>query len=405
MELARVPIRPPARRGAVVAGAFVLVLVLAIAVSRPRWEASLFRRLPEPVLGWLAARFPNNGTLLLAYGERARTAGRLQEAASVLGQAAMLLPDSPRAASLYSLALADAGDLAAATRAFERAGGATTDEPMVAIFRARRTLAVGDPVSGLDMLRPLLARSPPDAEAWYVAGLCHLELHNTREAAAALDRAGRLQPHWAAVYRDAAQVQHRVGALEQAERLARRALQLTPQEPGASLVLARVLLDRDPEADALREAGSLLEVAAQTGWTRQSALREHGRVKLLQREWSAATWLLREACSLDPRDVSARYYLAHALRHSQPEDYAEALAEFRRVEGEVRTERFLRGAVKEEVRRFAPRQKLAGFYARTGRHAEALGVVRDYLQRVPGDRRAADLARHLEERVSLRAER
>lgn len=94
---------------------------------------------------------------------------------------------------------------------------------------------------------------PEAGEAWYHLGRCRERLSQWSESRAALERAattdaGDYPPvHWrsAALYLDA-------NLLEEAERAARRALEVAPEDPTGSIFLARVALQRDDPAEAVR---------------------------------------------------------------------------------------------------------------------------------------------------------
>src|SRR5439155_21631582 len=163
------------------------------------------------------------------------------------------------------------GDFLAAARVFDRARAIARDDPDVQTVHARFLFFTRGPIASLEALQPLLERHPEAAEAWSAEANCYVDLQNTRLAAEAVDRAIRLQPRRAAFYRDSAQIRHQVGALAGAERLAREAVRLAPEDPLSALVLAQVLLDRGASGASLAEARDLLKRARRADKTREPA--------------------------------------------------------------------------------------------------------------------------------------
>jgi tetratricopeptide (TPR) repeat protein len=390
---------PAARRrrvGRTAAWMAGLTLLAALAVVfRPAWESRALAGMPDAWVAALAEHLPDDGLAQLEAGIRARASVRLADAERHLGAASRSLRDSPAALSHYALALAERGDFISASRAFERANTLAPENADVLTVKARYFYFTKGPVASLEVLDPLLRRYPRQAEAWYTRAMCCVDLQNTRLAAEAAQRAIRIDPRWAAFYREAAQISHQVGDLPGAERMAREALRRAPQDQVAALVLARVLLDRKTTGAGLDEARALLNRVAERRGLRPAALCELGRAAALGGNWQEAARLLEQARDLDPQDAGALYHLAEAYRHLGYPLFKPILARFRQIEWEQRQERFLRGAVKEQVTVLEPRERLVEFYASLGRREDAAAVIEDYLARVPGDARALAIARRL----------
>lgn len=388
-----------ASRTVLITSALAVTAVLFWGI-KAAWESPLLSIVPDAVVSSISYRLPEDAGAQLEWGVRLRRAGKSQDAVTALGEAAQALPHSARAAGEYALALADVGDYRAAMLPWETARSLDPHAPSVRVFQARKLLASGDPLACVEELQSLLDRDPKQVEAWYVQAQGYRELHNSRAAMNALDHAMQIAPRWPLPYREAALALQGDGALGRAEPLARRALQLAPEDPRTALALAQILLDRGVAPTAVAEVESLLAKASGVGTTRQAAVRESGRLESLRERWSRAEWLLREACRLDPQDASARYHLIQVLRHSKPAECVSQLMEFQRLEEQERTERFLRGAVKEQLTTFQPRERLARFYVQSGRRERAAAVIDDYMRRVPGDARALAVRRSLQLRTS-----
>lgn len=372
-----------------------VVLVILGALTRPAWEPPLYRRSPDGAVLALAALLRDHGPLQLEAGFRMHASGRLEEAKQRFQLAATLMPDSPEANSWWAQAAADLGHFEEAARAFRSAAQVPGGGPDLELLEARYLLETQRPAEAHQRLLSLTRRQPELAHAWYTLGLSYSAVHNTREAAEAFDRARRANPRHFLYYREAARILHQAGALNRAEATARQALARAPGEAQTRLVLADILLDRGPTGERVSEVRQLLSVALRSERARPLALCALGRVALHEGQYTEARRHLAEACRLAPENLVARYHLAQALQHLRDPGHSAALAQFHRLETEERTERYLRGAVKEEVAGFGPRERLASFYAGSGRVQEAAAVVEDYLARVPEDGRARRLLHRL----------
>jgi tetratricopeptide (TPR) repeat protein len=393
------PPAPPSRktsRRVVLKLAFVVLLICFI--TRPLWEPALVPFLPDGLVSTLAGWLTSDADIQLEAGIRARDAGRLPEAVRALAAAASADPQSARIQALYASVLADGGDFEWAARVFQTAVRLDRDDPHVQTLQARYLYQTRDPLAAEAALKPVLQSRPDIADAWHLQALCRSAIGDSTGAASAIDKAIRLAPRRSDFYREAAQIRHGVGKLKEAERFARTALSINPNDSVTSLVLGRILLDRDQTQSTLVEAEQLLARAAESPANQESyriALRELGRAAYHRADCPKAVERLRSLCDKGSTDPTAHYYLAKSYRRMGDRRYHAAITRFRKLEREERTERFLRGAVKEQVGELEPRRRLATFYARQGRPKDAAEVIRDYLQHVPDHDRALQLAREL----------
>lgn len=370
-------------------------LILCLVVSRSAWEPSLLSHFSDAWVASLARSMPDDPAVQRERGVRAADALRLEEAEQALAAATELNPLDAATWARYGAVLGALGKMNEAGRALSRATTLSPEDPDVQALQARVVAQQEGPTAALALLERLLTRHPDSAEGWYVQGVAYSSIHNTQRAADALERARELSPRRAAYSRELAQIRHEVGALAEAESLARHAIRQAPVDPTAALVLARILLDRNPSSGARVEIRALLARASESGVVRASALREMGRLALLDGDPRAAIPLLQEAHGLAPQEAKTLYYLAGAYRDVHDPRAASTLSRFRTLENRQREETFLRAAVKEQVAAWPPRQRLIEFYVRHGDRDQAGDVLQDYLQRVPTDARALALGRKL----------
>ncbi|MFN3650826.1 MAG: tetratricopeptide repeat protein [Armatimonadota bacterium] len=363
------------KKSALVVGALLLVTLLVVWASRGAWEPAVARSLPDGALHRLVQAWPGSGAVQLEVGRRAWDAGRLGEAEWAMAAAVELLPADPAARAEYTLVLADRQDMRNAEAAYRELGARFPGSPHERIVEARYRLASEGPGSAAPLLRELTERAPELAEAWYLLGYCAAERGATEEALSAFRRAVRLRPRSGRYHRELGQVLHRVGQLDAAEASIRRALELAPSDDATALALAELLLDRDLSEQKLTEAESLLQSARTSETLRLAACKALGRVALARNDWDAAERAYAEAAQSNGQDPDALYGLAQALRAKRDPRYSGVLQRFRVAETTQREERYLRGALKERPNDPETRARLARFYHRLGRVAEARAVL------------------------------
>lgn len=372
-----------------------LLLGLGILGACLLFRDALLPRVPPAWIYAAAGWFPQDAPLQLEAGTRARAGCRSLDALTYLSSAAQLAPDSPRILSQYTLALAEAHQMDSVQAELQRLRTLAPGSPETRLVEARSLMEAGNPLGSIGMLQPLLSSRPELAEAWYVEGRAQDQLHDTRRAEESFTRAIRIDPRWAMFYRERAQVELQTGALAEAERDARHALELAPGDDIGALVLASVLLDGDPSPERIQEVVGILRRVPVTSSQAGAVQRQLGRAYGMLDRWKDAVPALEAAVGLTPGDPGIWYALAQAYQRTGDPRAAATLARFRGLEGEQRQERYLRAAVKEDQSGFPPRRRLVTFYLQHHRRSDAQQVLAEYLRDHPRDPRARHLAADL----------
>lgn len=141
--------------------------------------------------------------------------------------------------------------------------------PRSALGRALGASNRGDFAAAAALLDELLATSPaPSADVVLYATEAHLECASAREAAGdwagalqSLERAATLRPQWADVHQRLGRVCEHLDQPQRARDAYERALAVNPRYFAARLSLARLLMQLEDRAGALRQ----LQEAAQSG--------------------------------------------------------------------------------------------------------------------------------------------
>ncbi|MDE2604396.1 MAG: tetratricopeptide repeat protein [Burkholderiales bacterium] len=227
---------------------------------------------------------------LIAAGNTAEDAGRLQEALDLYRRAAALAPQLPAAHLNLGIAQEALGDAASARASYERVLALELDHPFGAYNLGKLDFVQGRLESAEALLRRALARKPDFPQACTVLASV-LEARGQLEAAAdAIAEAVRLQPEDGGALSLQTGILARLGRLDEAEAAAARAAALLPQDADAQAVHAFRLVDQGFAAEAMAPLRRAIELAPH-------------RFELRSRE----LFLLNLVEGVDVRDLAARH--------------------------------------------------------------------------------------------------
>jgi len=272
---------------------------------------------------------------LIAQGNRAEDAGRLEEATALYREALRLAPRYAKAHLNLGIALHAAGDDAGAVACYESALALDAANPYASYNLGRLRYERGAAPEAERLLRQALRAKPQFAEARIVLA-CALDAQAKAEAAAAeLEAALGEQPRDFGALCLYAGVQRRLGRMDAAAAALRRALAVDPASVEARATLFHVLDALGDLEGAARELEELLRL--RPDWP--EALYNYGcALKKLMRPAEAED-ALRRALAAEPRFARAYRMLgavllsqsrigeALALYRSAPEDLELASAE------------------------------------------------------------------------------
>ncbi len=227
---------------------------------------------------------PENAASQSSFGRALLGNGQSAFAVQALGNALRLRPDSPATLRLLIRAHRESGDVAAAMHAIDQLSRLPEQATATAVERAELSVAVGDREGALAAYAELRSLQPDDEEALHaqvallrqagrmgeaietyqqhldrvpgdvrtLRGLGALLVHVRREDEALpyLEQAAKLAPGDADALTAHAVVLDRTGAQEDAERLARAALAINPQQPSAAGLVMNASILRGDGADA-----------------------------------------------------------------------------------------------------------------------------------------------------------
>jgi predicted O-linked N-acetylglucosamine transferase (SPINDLY family) len=280
---------------------------------------------------------------LIAEGNRAEEAGRLEEACERYREAVRAAPDYARAHLNLGIGLEAAGAAEAATASYEAALAIDPADPFAAYNLGKLLYTRGKPAEAERLLRQALSNRDSFPEAQVVLSRVLESQGNLGAAAAALESAMRLKPDdFGALYLYAG-VLARQGRLDEAQGALKRALAIDPDNADANLALGtlllargrpgeaeaplRAVLKRDPDSmdaharlsevydargDFAAAAAELEAVLAKRpDWA--DALYNHGCVLKKQMRLAEAEGALRRALALDPAHARAARMLGSVL--------------------------------------------------------------------------------------------
>ncbi len=322
------------------------------------------------------------GRLWLALGEALRRAGDLDAADEALTEAVRLLPDDPDALNRLGILRKVQGRAGDALACYRRALAAAPGRPAIHNNLGLALLAQDRPAAALDAFDKALELRPDWPEGLVNRGAALARVGRRAEAEEAARQAVRSAPDSPAALASLAAMLsggREPERLAEAERLARRALELDSDLAGAQDTLGIVLLKRGrdeaailagrtavamaPEEPAyaehladnlarlerLAEAAGVLEDALERCPANTVLQRQLGIVRLRQGRPSEALALLEARLGAEPRDQRAIAHRAVAL---------ECLGRVAQARELLGLDRFIRAV---EFRDVAPFESLAAF--------------------------------------------
>lgn len=172
--------------------------------------------------------------------------GRVMDAAPLLEKTVQTYPKSDRAMFFLGRARLRLGDAAGAeavlSRAVELAPDSVEAQMQLGVLRLTR----GRPKSALPCFRAAIRAKPNLAEGWFNIGLCLGTEINRAESMAAFREAIRLKPNLVEAYLGLAVALRADGQNRAAAEELHRALNLQPEEPLRSKLLAQLKLTGEP---------------------------------------------------------------------------------------------------------------------------------------------------------------
>lgn len=246
---------------------------------------------------------------LIAQGNSAENAGRLQEASALYREAVHIAPRYARAHLNLGIALQALGEDAAAVQCYENALALESANPYASYNLGRLRYALGASSEAERLLRQALRSKPEFPEARIVLA-CALDAQGKPgEAAAEFEAALRASPRDFGALLLYASVLHRVGRLADAAAALRRALAADPTSVEAHAALSHVLDAQGDTEGAARELEAVLRL--RPGWA--EALYNYGCVlKKLERPADAED-AFRRALAAEPGFTRAYRMLGGVL--------------------------------------------------------------------------------------------
>lgn len=265
--------------------------------------------------------------------------GQSAAALAQLAPLAALKPVPEGVDQLRGLAFYAQGNLQAADQAF---AAALTEDPLdrqsiqmrgITLFR------IGRPVAAIPLLESLRTSAPPPSahadaapvDPLYVLALCYLDTRRYDDARAAFAVQFGFPPSSAAAYLLAARMLLRHEYIPVAQQFAAKALELTPQLPGAHTLLGEVQLAGNHLEEAIREfeAERALAPLEPSIYDRLGdAYVRHGDFALAQRS-------LQEAVVLEPNATGPFILLGKVLlKQGDPASAAGYLEHARQMDGQ-----------------------------------------------------------------------
>jgi tetratricopeptide (TPR) repeat protein len=356
-------------------------------------------RLPDSVLRREATLHPGEPWPQYVLGMRWARRGQLRSAMEALRESTRRAPNEPLpllgAAEVWMNAGRPERALIQAERAVEVAPRSALAHRVLGAMR----LDAGAAARAAEELDAATHLDPHDAEAWYLLGrLFSQEQGETARSRAALERAVRLDPRHPEARRELALVLMRSGGFDAAERQAREALRLNPDDAMSHAALGAMLHRRRPNSEGLAQAKRELLRAIDLDPKLAPAHYELGLLFAEQQEWPAARAHLDTAVRLAPENQGAWYHLTRACEHLG--DTAGARRARRRFQDLAETQpevAFLMAQVERRPADTRSRLRLARLHRRRGEWPAALAQLRQVLSlqpRQPEALRALDELEH-----------
>jgi tetratricopeptide (TPR) repeat protein len=260
---------------------------------------------------------------LIAEGNRAEDAGKLQEACALYREAARLAPQSAKAHLNLGIALQALGDEAGAVAGYEKALAIDAANPYARYNLGKLRYERGAHAEAEQLLRQALCTRPDFPQARVVLA-CALDAQGKPEAAATELEAAQPQDFGALfIY---AGILRKLGRLDAAASTLRRALAVDPHSLDAHAALFHVLEAKGDPAGAALE----LEVVLRQRPDWAEVLYSYGCMLRRQLRLEEAEGAFRRALAVEPGHAGAHRMLGEVLlAHCRTlKRYEEALASF-----------------------------------------------------------------------------
>jgi tetratricopeptide (TPR) repeat protein len=255
---------------------------------------------------------PNDADACRNLGLSLRSLGRLKEAAAMFEKAILVRPNFAKAARNLGVTLMEMGETARAEVPLRRAVqlAPTVAANRAALGAALRTLGKKDEAIG--EYRVAVDQAPDNADFWLAFGNLLRAAERHLEAATAYSRALALRANWTAALSNLASTRLSLGATAEAEELARRAIELEPENPdlmvnlgailqsqkryGEAIDLYRQALARE---DRLPKAHMSLAMALQANGDGAAAIAAAGRASELQPDSAESQALIAQVLAAE----------------------------------------------------------------------------------------------------------
>jgi predicted O-linked N-acetylglucosamine transferase (SPINDLY family) len=303
---------------------------------------------------------------LIAEGNRAENAGRVEEACERYREAVRAAPDYARAHLNLGIGLEAAGAAEAAIASYEAALAIDPADPFAAYNLGKLLYTRGDPEQSEQMLRRALQSRPGFPEAQVVLSRVLESQGNLGAAAAALEAAMRLRPDDLGALYLYAGVLAKQERLDDAQGALKRALTIDPENADVNLALGGLLIarGRPGEAEAHLRAVLRRDPGSMDAHARLSEAYE------ARGDLAAAAAELEAVLAQRPDWADALYNYGTVLKRSM------RLAE---------AEKAFRGALAAEPGHARAWRMLGGILLGQCRTEEALALYRAARERLPGD--------------------
>lgn len=319
---------------------------------------------------------PPQATLARWY-DQAVTAFQREDFHTTAGLARNILaraPATPDVHHLLALAQAQLGDVAGASSNYEAALRGKPDDPMLCSNYAAFLRAAGEDERALSYYRRALVAAPDRVDALLGVGLTARRLGYFAEAAAALDKALKLQPS-APVLQALGLLHRELGNLDEAAAAFRQAAQLAPDDFVIALSHARVEMERGGTA------APLYDRAAAIAPDHPDIVLGKARIAVEENDTAKAVALLEAALELSPEWTEGHRSLS-GLRWQLGEGAAST--------------RSYEAAIAARPNDFALHQDHILILQGMQRYAEAATAVHEARDRFPDSTPMADLLDQLE---------
>jgi putative PEP-CTERM system TPR-repeat lipoprotein len=217
----------------------------------------------------------------------------------------------------------------AAETTFDEWLSADADSDRAAVGLAHALIGNGDYQRAIDLMVPLVDRSPSDARAWQALGIAQRREGNLQVAEVALNNAAETIKRESDVRRYGsilavlAETQMSLAKTDDARRNIGRLAGVFPQAPATFLLAARLeRLDKD-YAQAVRHLQTLLNLDPDNSQAQLML----ASLQMMLGNYAQAESLLDRVVSVSPENIQARKLLAQVqLRRSRPEGAIEVLS-------------------------------------------------------------------------------